>query len=122
MEAVDQLSVRIALLASLVRVPCLPENKSLDDFVSRCQVQPERSILLHHEAIFVEQFAYICAHSDDPLHVLAVCIEEHRRPEGVLIRLAANTGQHQSLFDGLVAVTELLQIESKSSARVTRSH
>lgn len=47
--------------------------------------QPTTWSSFKHEIILAQQLAFVCAHSGDPLHVLATCDEE------LIIRLIANT-------------------------------
>jgi hypothetical protein len=112
MAALDGLAISIAVLAALNRVPGSPVTEQLAEETLPEETDSVRSIAVRHEKIFIEQLAFICAYSDDPLHVLAFCIEESQILDGVTIRLAANTGNHQALLDGLMPITAMFEQEA----------
>jgi hypothetical protein len=112
MAAFDRLAISIALLAALNRVPGSPVTGQLAEETLPEKTDSVRSIAFRHEKIFVQQLAFICAYSDNPLHVSAFCMEEVRQLDGVNIRLAANTGKHQALLDGLRPIATMFEREA----------
>ena len=109
---VDRLSVKTVLL-SLVND--LPEQSSVNAssrYIGTQESQPGRTLTFEHERSITQQLAFISAYSDDPLHVLATCVEEEIPRESLIIRFAANTGKHEVLVDGLTAISRILQNEA----------
>jgi len=108
-KPVDCLAVKVILLGIVNDTPELPQLN-----IPRQQHAPscERTLSFKHERSIAEQLAFICAYSDDPLHVLAVCIEEADSRNGMTILLAANTGKHESLIAGLERIAHILQNEA----------
>jgi hypothetical protein len=73
---------------------------------------PGRTLTFKHEISITQQLAFICAYSDNPLHVLATCVEEEIERHCLVIRFAANTGKHEVLVDGLKVISRILQNEA----------
>ena len=113
-NAVDRLSVRIALLGLLNDLPEQPSiNASPNQlFVEAQESQSGRTLTFDHEKSITQRLAYISAYSDDPLHVLATCIEEEARRGCLIIRLAANTGTHENLVNRMTGISQILQNEA----------
>jgi hypothetical protein len=109
---VDCLSVKIALLSLVNDLPKQPSINTAEQFIQAHNSWPGRSLTFKHEISITQQLAFICAHSDDPLHVLATCVEEATTKECLTIRFAANTGKHEALVDGLRAISQILQNEA----------
>lgn len=109
-KPVDCLAVKIILLGIVSQTPRAPElNIPLQHHHSS---STERKLSFKHELCITKQLAFICAYSDDPLHILAVCIEEAVSRTGMIIRLAANTGRHERLIAGLGRIARILQNEA----------
>ena len=109
----DYLAVKIILLGIVNNIPEAPRlNVSQQDRGS----EKRRTLSLKHEACIAQQLAFICSYSGDPLHVLAVCVEEVIPRNGIIIRLAANTGEHEALVDGLKKITRVLQNEATNGS------
>jgi hypothetical protein len=106
----DCLAVKIILLGLVSETPETPKlNVPLEE---HCALSTERKLTFKHEVCIAEQFAFICAYSSDPLHVLAVCVEEAVSRNGMILRLAFNTGRHEYLIDSLNRITRVLQTEA----------
>ncbi|KAL9032833.1 MAG: hypothetical protein Q9180_006283, partial [Flavoplaca navasiana] len=88
----------ITLLWAICEVPNVPKENEL-----RGSQDEHRRLSLDREKQLVDSFAFIAASTDDPLRVMAVCIEECQNKEGMIIRLASNTGDLSSLKQGLIA-------------------
>lgn len=109
---IDRLSVKIALLGLVNDLPEQPSVNENSHYIEAQKSQPSRTLAFKHEISITQQLAFICAYSDDPLHVMATCIEE-AIPRGCLvIHVAANTGKHEVLVDGLKAISRILQNEA----------
>lgn len=110
----DCLAVKIVLLGLVSETPEPPKlNVPLQE---HCALNTDRKLSFKHEACIAKQLAFICAYSSDPLHVLAVCVEEAVSRNGMIIRLAFNTGRHEDLIDSLRRITRILQNEATGGA------
>lgn len=109
----DRLAATIALLWSLEPLPGMPATNDIDQNSTWAHSETTRTLSFKHEIITAQQLAFICAYSDDPLHVLATCVEERPANQGLAIRLAANTGKHSVLLKELKAITMILQEEAR---------
>jgi hypothetical protein len=111
-HTIDRLSVKIALLSLMTNLPEQPSTNTPSQYLDVHKSQPSKTIPFKHEVLIAQQLSFICAYSDDPLHVLATCIEENCSKDCLIIRLAANTGTHGVLLDGLRIVSGILQNEA----------
>ncbi len=68
-----------------------------------------RRLSLNREKQLVDSFAFIAASSDDPLRIMAVCIEECQNKDGMIIRLASNTGDLSNLKQGFTGIAQTLE-------------
>lgn len=111
-DPVNRLVVRIALLSL---VDDVPEKPSITRSVQAAASQEglsHRSLSLKHEVSIAQHLAFVSAYSDSPYHVMAVCIEEEVQRASLVIRFAANTGEHKALLDGLKNISVILQNEA----------
>jgi hypothetical protein len=107
---IDRLAAKIALLGLVTDKPEGPSITESNQYTgARRLSQPRRSLTFEHEVSITQHFGFICAYSEDPLHVTAACIEE---TNGLVIRIAANTGRHDKLLDGMKKVSGILQNEA----------
>ena len=67
------------------------------------------------ERQLVDSFAFISATTDDPLRVMAVCIEEDSDMNGITIRLASNTGDLGLVTRGFNDIARTLEQASMRS-------
>jgi hypothetical protein len=109
---IDCLSVKIVLLNLLNNLPEQPSINLSSQYITTQESQPSRTLEFKHEISITQQLSFICAYSNDPLHVLATCVEEGFPRSCLIIRLAANTGRHEALVDGLKAISRILQNEA----------
>ena len=109
-EPIDHIAAKIALLSLVTDKPDDPNNtkSSTGAGVS----QSHRTLLFKHELSITQHLAFICAYSEDALHVMATCVEETIPKDCFIIRVAANTGRHDTLLDGLNQITRILQNEA----------
>ncbi|KAF2813949.1 uncharacterized protein BDZ99DRAFT_516576 [Mytilinidion resinicola] len=110
---IDLLSAEIALLSLVNDLPKQPSINVSSQYIKEQGSQPSRTLSFKHEISITPNLAFICAYSDDPLHVLAACIEEAILRDCLIIRFAANTGKHGVLVDGLKAIPRILQNEER---------
>ena len=100
----------ITLLWTLSEIP----GQSKDNkFKGGCD--DGRQLSWDRERQLVDSFAFISATTDDPLRVMAVCIEEDSDKIGITIRLASNTGDLDSVTRGLNDIARILEQASTRS-------
>ena len=109
---IDCLSVKIALLSLVNNLPEQPSINTSSQHMELGESRPSRSLIFKHEISITQQLAFICAYSDDPLHVLAICIEKSNLRHCLIIHFATNTAKHESLIDGLKTISQILQNEA----------
>jgi hypothetical protein len=120
-STVDILQVKIAILKLVNEFPEQPSfNNSVSQFIKAQNSQSERTLSFKHEVTITQQLAFVCAYSHDPLHVTAVCVEEAVHGRGITIRVAANSGQHDSLVAGLETISGILENEAKNGSVPSR--
>jgi hypothetical protein len=112
-STVDRLQVKIALLRLVNESPEQSSANTPSQFIET-QNSSERALSFKHELSITQQLAFICAYSDDPLHVTAVCIEEAIHNRALTIRFAANTGKHDDLVDGLKTISRILECGARN--------
>lgn len=112
---VDRLALKIILLSLVNDLPEQPNVTSFSRYTGAQESQPGRTLALKHEISITQQLAFICVYSDNPLHVLAACVEEIPR-DCLIIRFAANTGKHEALVVELIAISRILQDEAKNGS------
>ena len=99
-----RLAENITLLWAMCEVPDLPkENKLRESYDKR------RQLSLDREKQLVDYFAFISATTNDPLRIMAVCIEEDGDEKGMTIRLASNTGDLSSVIQGFRDIARTLE-------------
>ncbi|CAO1602478.1 hypothetical protein XANCAGTX0491_006088 [Xanthoria calcicola] len=103
----------ITLLWAMCEVPDLPkENRLRESYDKR------RQLSLDREKQLVDYFAFISATTNDPLRIMAVCVEEDGDEKGMTIRLASNTGDLSSVVQGFMGIARTLEkASSKSRSR-----
>ena len=108
-NSIHCLAIKIILLGIVNEKPEAPVLNTPAAFSAQGS---GRTLSLKHEISITQQLAFICAYSEDPLHVIAVCIEEARSREGLIFRVAANTGTHEGLIQSLQKIARILQDEA----------
>ena len=109
---IDLLAAKIALLSLVTNKPENPSNTNSNECGGVGVSQPCRALSFKHELSISQQLAFICAYSEHALHVMATCVEETIPKGCLIIRVAANTGTHDALVDGLRQITRILQNEA----------
>lgn len=102
----------ITLLWTLCEVP----GKSKENH-TRGGHDEGRQLPRDRERQLVDSFAFLSATTDDPLRVMAVCIEEDPDKIGMTISLASNTGDLSDVtqgFDGIARTLEQASLRSRA--------
>lgn len=112
----ERLAANIALLGLVTDAP---EAPSL--MVSTPPKEPPttaslRTMEFKHERLISQHLSFICATSDDPLRIMATCVEEDPHSERLLIRFAANTGTYKELMESLEHIARILQEEANNGS------
>lgn len=110
----DRLAANIALLGLITDAP-----EAASAVVSTPRIEPFslaslRTISFKHERLISQHLSFVCAYSDDAFHALATCIEEDHPNNRLMIRYAANLGDHKMLMASLNQVTRILQDEARN--------
>ena len=104
-----QFKENVALLAVLSEVSGYEDGNAQVDVSTPRQDTSPRRLSLKQESDLVDDLAFISATSEEPEHVIAVCIEEHRDSKGLTIRLARNKGDLQETKHALKEITSVLE-------------
>ena len=110
-NAIGLLAAKVALLSLVINKPENPSDTNSNKFVGVEFSLPCRALSPGHELCISQQLAFICAYSEHALHVMATCVEETAKGY-LIIRVAANTGTHAALVDGLKQIARILQNEA----------
>ncbi|KAI9781447.1 MAG: hypothetical protein M1816_002368 [Peltula sp. TS41687] len=107
-----RLAENITLLWMLDKEPGKVEENSAQErrfTVGSKGHEPLRQLTFIRERDLVDHLAFISAFRDDADKVIAVCVEEHQNPEGLIIRIAMNTGELEPVKKGLSTIVALLE-------------
>jgi OTT_1508-like deaminase len=110
----------IALLNMLTREPGRPSKNPLpissQSFADDNKQNPcNRELTFKYERDIVDSLSFLSATTSDPDKVMALCVEESHGREGILIRVAANTGDLEKLKVRIQKMANLLQAEATYS-------
>lgn len=100
----------ITLLWTLCEVPGQPKEDDVHGGHDE-----GRQLSQDREMQLVDIFAFISTTTDDPLRVMAVCIEEKPEKNGMTIRLASNTGDLSHVTQGFNGIARTLEQASLRS-------
>lgn len=110
-----RLAENITLLWMLDQEPGKPEENPTQGRCTAESHEPWRQLTLNRERDLVDHLAFLSAFRDDPDKVIAVCVEEHQGPEGLIIRITMNTDALEPVKQGLARIAALLeQIATRS--------
>ncbi|MCJ1281187.1 hypothetical protein MMC26_000505 [Xylographa opegraphella] len=104
-----RLAQNIFILQALNETPVPPLENSIDRYAACHACSPNRVLSLVHERRLVEILTFWAASSDDPRKVIALCVEEKKNGQVMVIRLAVNHGnldQVQAGFNVMKATLE----------------
>ena len=105
----------ILILQTLDETPVPPSENSIDHYAASHTSGPARVLSLVHERRLVEILTYWASYSDDPKKVIALCIEEKKNGQAMVIRLAVNHGDLDQVKVGLEAMKVTLEKGAASS-------
>ena len=106
----ERLTGNIALLQMLSKEPERPaENPPPLHLINQVSKEPQRLLSFERERDLVDNLAFLSASSDRPEEVTAVCVEELDDREGLIIRVARNTGDISSTKEGFRRMAAILQ-------------
>ncbi|CZS92490.1 uncharacterized protein RAG0_03089 [Rhynchosporium agropyri] len=99
-----QLQQSISNLQQLDELPAIPRENlvSLD-------IDSTRQLSVTREKEIACNLAFLSATSDESLKVMAVCVEERCNGKGIIIRVAANTGDLSTVTAGFVRLARVLE-------------
>jgi hypothetical protein len=104
----QRLMETIAILWTLTEVPGVPRDEELPP-----EIPTSRQLTLRHERGLVEMLAFLAATTDDPLKIMAVCVEETLTGDSLTIRVATNTGDCMDTVFGFQRIARILERTSK---------
>lgn len=104
-----RLAENVTILRVLRREPEKPTENLPPPHLTRERDEPPRHLTFKRERDLVDHLAFLSAFSDDPLRVMAVCLEERPNSEGLIIRVAMNTGDLESVKERLMKIVAILE-------------
>ncbi|TLD20894.1 hypothetical protein E2P81_ATG08558 [Venturia nashicola] len=115
----EHLAANIALLGLVTDAPEAPSLTVSTPPRESPTTASLRTIKFKHERLISQNLAFICANSNDPLRIMATCIEEDHPNERLIIRFAANKGTYEELMESMRHIVRILQDESNNMNRAT---
>jgi hypothetical protein len=103
----QRLAQNITLLWMLNEVVEKPHENSLG--ISMSRVDETRHLSLQREIEIASNLAFLSATTNNNKKVMAVCVEETRNGEGIIFRVASNTGDLSRVEEGLKALGRTLE-------------
>ena len=103
--------IRNIILWTLTEVPEVPEVPRDEEIPS--DIPMIRQLTLRRERGLVEILAFLAATIDDPLKIMAVCVEESLTGDSLIIRVATNTGDCTDTVFGFQQIARILKRASK---------
>ncbi len=100
----QQILQSICLFQTLNQVPEPPKDHLLST-----DNDPKYFLSALREKEVTSNLAFLSSISDNPLRVMAVCIEEHDNKEGLTIRMACNTGDMSLAVNGFNKMAQVLE-------------
>jgi hypothetical protein len=100
----QQILQSICLFQTLNQVPEPPKDHLLST-----ENDPKYCLSALREKEVASNMAFLSSISDNPLRVMAVCIEEHDNKEGITIRMASNTGDLSLVVNGFNKMAQVLE-------------
>jgi len=90
-------------LQRIRRIPESPQENAL-----RPSFESAHRLSISREQEIACNLSFIAAISNNPLRVMAVCVEEHSGGEQITIRLASNTGELIEITNGFRVIAAVL--------------
>lgn len=73
------------------------------------------ALALHREKQLADGFAFISSMKYDPNRVTAVCLEANQNGEGIVVRIASNTGSLDRVVKELQTIADIMMQASRHS-------
>ncbi|KAF1949449.1 hypothetical protein CC80DRAFT_598904 [Byssothecium circinans] len=100
-----RLAEDIALLQRICNKPIKPTTNKYNGQVPT----NDRALTFKQEADIVNCLCYLSSYSDNPDHVMAMCVEEALDHRGLTVTLATNTGSVSHLQQGVESICTVLE-------------
>lgn len=99
----------------LEKITPLPESPHDNPIPARLQQSEStgRTLRLDHEQSIVSALSFLSSYTDDPNGVSALCVEEKPGGKGLIINIAANSGDMEELKAGLEEIARILMKEAE---------
>lgn len=110
----DRLSAKIALLGLVTNAVEKPSIVVSTPPEKPSTIGSRRTIPFKHERTIGQHLSFICGYGDDTLCTMAACIEEDHQNNRLILRYAANVGNHEALSKPMEQVARILQDEAKN--------
>ena len=105
-----ELSQDIVLLRMLTAEPATPTRNANVNYENRnLPLLLGRKLSLQREVDLVDNLTFICATSENPENVIALCIEEQVQSDSCTFRIAMNTKLPKQLVNGMRAIAQVLE-------------
>ncbi|KAJ9639465.1 hypothetical protein H2199_006499 [Coniosporium tulheliwenetii] len=108
--SLNGLSENIFLLEKITKVPEIAHENPLPAQFHRSQ--GPRALRLEHEQSIVSALSFLSSYTDDGNKVSALCIEETPDRRGLVVSIAANSGELEKLKAGLEGFASILMNEA----------
>ena len=95
----------ITLLWTLNDIPERPAKR-----LTSTETSTNRSLTTEQERKIAGHLAFLSATTDNSRKVMAVCVEEKDDHEGLVVRLASNTGDITAVLDGFKEIARILEV------------
>ena len=105
-----ELSQEIVLLRMLTAEPATPtRNANVNCENPNSPLLLGRKLSLQRELDLVDNLTFICATSENPENVIALCMEEQVQSNSCTFRIAMNTKLPKQLVNGMRAIAQVLE-------------
>ena len=105
-----ELSQDIVLLRMLTAEPATPTRNANVNYENRnLPLLLGRKLSLQREVDLVDNLTFICATSENPENVIALCVEEQVQSDSCTFRIAMNTKLPKQLVNGMRAIAQVLE-------------
>jgi hypothetical protein len=72
-----------------------------------------RKLTIQQEVRLIQNLAFLASYTDDPYKVMAVCVEETKKQDELILRIASNQSDMSHVVDGFSKITKLLKVASR---------
>lgn len=110
-EVLDQVEQILRNAFSLTKLNRVPGISQINPLLHTHD--PSRSLSIYDESDVANNLAFLAAVTDDPSQVMAVCVEERPDYQGMIIRIATNTGELLDVKTGFENIANVLEITTR---------